>query len=190
MKGIALKHCYRLVSLLVIGAWSAQLSAAGSADDRVDSGQAAVAIPAANVAAADNATANAAHNPAAYADKVTTLYDSASWVAQVRVTQVRQRVNVALSQPGMYVLDGFVYNLAVLKQWKGDGQNHAVLDVAVKDCPSMMLYDGEYIVFGEGLSQGLRASSCEQQIPYAADGQEIAILDQLYSRSLASVSNP
>ncbi len=121
-------------------------------------------------------------------DEIVKLYAQANWVSYVRVTQVQHRVNVALSSPQMYALDGIVYNLAVLNQWKGDGDSVAQLEVADKDCAAMLEEAGEYIVFATGSSQALVSNQCAQLVPFQPNSQAIAVLNDLYRQSFVIVN--
>ncbi len=103
------------------------------------------------------------------ADRMLRLYKQAEWVSLVKVTQVRQRINVSLSRAGMYSVDSFIYNLVVLGQWKGDGVQAVQLELPVEDCPNILEYQGEYIIFGQGSSDHLHGISCEDLIPYTPE---------------------
>ncbi len=121
-------------------------------------------------------------------EEITSMYAQASWVAYVRVSQVRQRVNVALSLPQMYAIDSVVYGLTVLNQWKGDNATLAQLEVADEDCPAFLEQGGEYIIFASGPSSALISNQCSQLIPFQPNSQTVAVLNDLYSQSFAVVN--
>ncbi|NIB42044.1 hypothetical protein HBA55_20735 [Pseudomaricurvus alkylphenolicus] len=115
-----------------------------------------------------------------------TLIADADWLALVEITHVNSLINRAMSFTGALSVEGYTYQMAEQRRWKGEITQGTELRVSLRDCHHKMDKGETYLVAARHISEELVSGSCDQLVAVADAEQLIAHLDRLIAPSIAS----